>query len=393
MNLFDAVIVLACVSAVIGGYRLGFVARAASWVGMAAGLFLSAKFLPNVINAVNLSDARSRLLLAVAILLGGTFIGQAIGLVAGTQLHRVIPLGPLRVVDRTVGSALGFVGVIVALWLLLPSMADVPGWPAQEARQSTIARLVDRSLPAPPNTIEALRRLVGDNNFPRVFEALTPAQNAGPPPVTSPVSALVEGQVAASTVKVTGTACDREQDGSGFAIGGDLVITNAHVVAGEPAGQTFVRRDVDGRTLAAVVEVFDPNRDLAVLRVPGLNLPGLGLATGSAGQTGAVFGHPGGVDNLVIAPAGVFQEVTAQGRDLYDTHTTRRDVFILAAYLHPGDSGGALVNPSGMVIGVAFAIAPDRSDTAYALTSSEVQGVLTVPRVATGVSTQSCLMD
>jgi S1-C subfamily serine protease len=165
------------------------------------------------------------------------------------------------------------------------------------------------------------------------------------------------------------------------------------VVAGEPAGQTFVRRDVDGRTLAAVVEVFDPNRDLAVLRVPGLNLPGLGLATGSAGQTGAVFGHPGGVDNLVIAPAGVFQEVTAQGRDLYDTHTTRRDVFILAAYLHPGDSGGALVNPSGMVIGVAFAIAPDRSDTAYALTSSEVQGVLTVPRVATGVSTQSCLMD
>ncbi len=393
MNLLDLVVLVACVSAVIGGYRLGFVARAASWVGMAAGLFLAARFLPNVISAVNPSDPRSRLLLAVAILLGGAFVGQAIGLVAGTQLHRVIPLGPLRVVDRTVGSLLGLVGVIVALWLLLPSMADVPGWPARQARQSTIARLVDRELPPPPNTIQALRRLVGENNFPRVFEALTPAQNAGPPPGISPLSAIAEGQVAASTVKVSGTACDREQDGSGFAIGPNLVITNAHVVAGEPAGQTFVRRDFDGRTLPAVVVAYDPNRDLAVLSVRGLGLPALTLATGSAGQTGAVFGHPGGVDQLVIAPAGVFQEVTAQGRDLYDTHTTRRDVFILAAILHPGDSGGALVNSSGMVIGVAFAIAPDRPDTAYALTSAEVQGVLAVPRAAAGVSTEACVSE
>lgn len=393
MNLLDVVILVACVSAVIGGYRLGFVARAASWVGMAAGLFLAARFLPNVIDAIQPHDPRSRLLLAVGILLGGAFVGQAIGLVAGTQLHRVIPLGPLRVMDRTVGSVLGLAGVVVALWLLLPSMADVPGWPARQARQSTIARLVDRTLPAPPNTIQALRRLVGENNFPRVFEALTPAQNAGPPPAVSPLSAVVEDQVAASTVKVTGTACDREQDGSGFAIGGNLVITNAHVVAGEPPGQTFVKRDTDGRLLRAVVEVYDPNRDLAVLSVPGLGVPALSLATGAAGQTGAVFGHPGGVDNLVVAPAAVFREVTAQGRDLYDTHTTQRSVFILAATLHPGDSGGALVNPSGMVIGVAFAIAPDRNDTAYALTSAEVQQVLAVARVTTGVSTESCIND
>jgi S1-C subfamily serine protease len=395
MNLLDLVIIVACISAVMGGYRLGFVARAASWVGLAAGLFLAARFLPNVIDAVGPNqDPRSKFLLAVAILLGGAFVGQALGLVAGTQLHRVIPLGPLRMVDRTVGSALGLFGVLVALWLLLPSMADVPGWPAREARQSTIARLVDRSLPPPPNTIQALRQLVGENNFPRVFEALQPAQNAGPPPMASPLSAVVEGQVAASTVKVTGNACGREQDGSGFAVlNGDLVITNAHVVAGEPPGQTWVRRDSDGRLLHAVVEVYDPNRDLAVLGVSGLGMPPLTLTTGSAGQSGAVFGHPGGVNNLVIAPAGVFQEVTAQGRDLYDTHTTRRDVFILAAALHPGDSGGALVNRSGTVIGVAFAIAPDRNDTAYALTSAEVQEVLGVPRGSEGVSTEACVTD
>jgi S1-C subfamily serine protease len=393
VNLLDLVIIVACVSAAVGGYRLGFLARAASWVGMAAGLFLAARFLPDVIHAIQPGDARSRLLLAVAILLGGAFVGQALGLVAGTQLHQVLPVGPLRLVDRSVGVLLGVIGVVVALWLLLPSMADVAGWPAREARQSSIARLVDRNLPQPPNTIQALRRLVGENNFPSVFEALQPAQNAGPPPAQSPLSAVVEGQVAASTVKVTGTACDREQDGSGFTIARDTVITNAHVVAGEPPGQTWVRRDSDGRLLRAVVEVYDPNRDLAVLGVPGLNTAPLSLGSGAAGQSGAVFGHPGGVNQLVIAPATVFQVVTAQGRDLYDTHSTRRDVFILASLLHPGDSGGALVNPSGTVIGVAFAIAPDRPDTAYALTSAEVQGVLAEPRSPSGVSTESCVSD
>jgi S1-C subfamily serine protease len=103
-----------------------------------------------------------------------------------------------------------------------------------------------------------------------------------------------------------------------------------------------------------------------------------------------VFGHPGGQDQLVAAPAAIRQEVTAVGRDLYDRHDTRRDVFILAAELHPGDSGGPLVDPSGAVVGVAFAIAPDQPGTSYALTSKELQAALAEPRPAT-VSTGPCL--
>jgi S1-C subfamily serine protease len=118
------------------------------------------------------------------------------------------------------------------------------------------------------------------------------------------------------------------------------------------------------------------------------------LPVGSAqvGESGAVFGHPGGVDQVVIAPAAIRQDVVAVGRDLYDSHTTRRDVFILASDLHPGDSGGALVNQRGTVVGVAFAIAPDRPATGYALTSRELTPVLAQP-LGGGVSTGPCLTE
>jgi S1-C subfamily serine protease len=93
-----------------------------------------------------------------------------------------------------------------------------------------------------------------------------------------------------------------------------------------------------------------------------------------------VFGHPNGQERLAISPAAIRQRVEALGRDLYDQRETRRQIYILAAELHPGDSGGALVNPTGSVVGVAFAIAPDRAGTAYALTEAELRAVLAVPR-------------
>ena len=105
-----------------------------------------------------------------------------------------------------------------------------------------------------------------------------------------------------------------------------------------------------------------------------------------------MFGHPEGTPKVVISPARVQQEVDAVGRDLYDSHTTHRDVFILASVLRPGDSGGALVDRSGVVIGVAFAIAPDSPSTAYALSTREVTAELARARAAP-VGTGPCLAD
>jgi S1-C subfamily serine protease len=281
--------------------------------------------------------------------------------------------------------------VFVALWLLLPSMADVPGWPAQQARRSVIARQIDSIAPSPPDTLQALRRLVGDSNFPKVFDKLKPSPVAGPPPQNLVLSAAVQQRVSAATVKVEGEACHRIQEGSGFAAAPDTIITNAHVVAGVTKNLHVLKPGLS-RSLPASVIVFDPDRDLAVLRVANLGDQPLALATGRKGQDGAVFGHPGGQDALRIATARVEEEVNALGRDLYDQHQTHRKVFILASDLHPGDSGGAVADANGNVIAVAFAIAPDRAGTAYALTSAEIRAVLAVPRGGP-VSTQNCLND
>jgi S1-C subfamily serine protease len=120
---------------------------------------------------------------------------------------------------------------------------------------------------------------------------------------------------------------------------------------------------------------FDPERDLAVLRVRNLRLFALPTAEGGDGSTGAVFGHPGG-GPLRIAPARIAETVNAAGTDIYRTGRTSRRVHVLAANLAPGDSGGPLVDQEGRMIGVAFAVDPGQDSTAYALTKGEVDSVL-----------------
>jgi S1-C subfamily serine protease len=151
-----------------------------------------------------------------------------------------------------------------------------------------------------------------------------------------------------------------------------LVVTNAHVVAGED--ETILQRS-DGSEVRATVVAFDPNRDLAVLAAPGLSRPALDRSTIDEGGVGAVMGHPGG-EALRAAPFSVGQVVTATGTDIYDRRDTTRRVLVLASALRPGDSGAALVDPNGDVVGVAFAIAPDRPGVAYALAMEELDAVL-----------------
>jgi S1-C subfamily serine protease len=172
-------------------------------------------------------------------------------------------------------------------------------------------------------------------------------------------------------------------------IGDHLVVTNAHVVAGgkHPTVLTYP----NGDALDATVVAFDPKRDVAILRVPDLDQPALPLGDGSfdVGGVGAVFGHPGG-GPLELSPFKVGEKTEARGFDIYDAQRTTRTIFILSSALRPGDSGGALVDPNGVVQGVAFAIAPDQSNVAYALTLDEIRPVL--QSAGTGaVSTGPCV--
>jgi S1-C subfamily serine protease len=402
VNALDIAILVCAAIAAWAGWRMGFLARIFSWVGLGAGLYLAVRFMPNILDLLNLSgrlEAPSSavrdatIVLAVVVLLGGAFIGQGVGLFVGARLHSVLPFGGVRTADRAVGAFVGVLGVFTALWLLAPSLAAAPQWVSQLTTHSVIARWVsnethDHGL-SPPNTLEALRRLVGEDGFPQVFNVIAPAQNVGKPPFLVPLERSLVGSVSASTVKVEGEACDRIQEGSGWTVGNNLVVTNAHVVAGEPAGDTSVLLP-DGAVRQATVVLYNPDIDLALLSVPGLRELALPLAKGSVGDKGAVFGHPNGQDPLAVQPAELAEEVTAVGEDLYNNRSTERDVFILAADLTYGDSGAPVVNTAGKVIGIAFAIAPDRPTTAYALSSSELRPLLSEPH-SQAVSTEGCV--
>lgn len=371
MNVFDIVLVLVAVSAAVGGYRLGFVARATSWLGLLLGLVAGAFLLRRIVPEMQDAGQVTKSLVAVGLLVGAALIGLSLGLVLGSRLYAELPPGAARRADRAAGGVIGVVGVLVALWLLLPVLAHVPGVMAEQARGSAIAREVGNRFPDPPDTLAVLRRFVGDEPFPEVFDALGPAPDAGSVPAESGLSTAVANQVVQSTVKVTGEACSRIQEGSGFFVGPDLVVTNAHVVAGESGTEVEL---ADGRTLDATVVAFDPQRDLALLRTDG-EAPALPLRPAQTGDTGGVFGHPGG-GGLEVSPFRVAEEITAVGRDIYDGSSTSRDVLVLASELAPGDSGSALIDPEGQVVGVAFAVAPDKPGVGYALAISELRAVL-----------------
>ena len=390
MDTLDVLILVAAVSAAIGGYRLGFVGRVVSWLGLAVGFYVAVRVLPPVVSHMHRSSASTLLVVAVIVLVGGAMIGQAVGLLAGAHLHRVLPLGPVRMVDRVVGAAVGAAGVFAILWLLIPSLAQVSGWPAQAVIGSSISRFVSRDLPPPPSALQLLRRLVGNGN-PEVFSVLQPNRASGPPPAGISMTEAVAARVQSSTVKVEGQACGEIIEGSGFAVGADLIATNAHVVAGESHGETSVLLPT-GKSLAATVVMYDPNRDLALLSVSGLGEAPLPLAGPKVGQLAAVFGHPEGVDPVRITPARVSTTEYATGPDIYGDHNVKRAILVLASALAHGDSGAALVDTSGQVIGVAFAISADSAGTSYALNTSELQQALTEPRSASA-STGRCLIS
>ena len=260
--------------------------------------------------------------------------------------------------------------VALSVALALPVLATAG--PAAAATPAT------RPAAAPSNNALA----VLSDLLARLLPALAPNTVPGTPPAAN-------AGVTASTVRVSGTACGFRLTGSGFAAAPDTVVTNAHVVAGT-ANTTVLRPD--GKTLPAQVQVFDPDRDLAVLAVPGLGEAPLSLAPATVGETDAIYGHPEGQAAVDVSPAQVVRRVNVDLGDIYGGAAGQHQILVLNANLQPGHSGSPVVNSAGKVVGVAFAVANLRRSTAFAVASEEVTPVLAQPRNGP-VSTGPCIEE
>ena len=194
----------------------------------------------------------------------------------------------------------------------------------------------------------------------------------GPVPETDGLTDARRDEIAASTVRIDGIACGSTSEGSGFAVTEELIVTNAHVVLGleRPTVETL-----DGAVLEGRVVAFDAVLDLAVIRLEGADFTPLPLGTAPDGTIGAVFGWERGpvVDPTpfrVDRPVTV--RIEAVGRD----DRIERPSWLLAAEIEAGDSGAAVVDEDGVVVGVAYATTTRGSSVAYAVRAEALEELL-----------------
>lgn len=383
----DLLIVLLLISAVFRGREIGFVQQLFSTVGFFGGLLLGAWLQPHTVNLVQGQASRS--LVTLVTTLGMAFLLLAVGEVIGIVLKRRLQMGKLNPLDNGFGSLLSMASVLVAVWLSATVIKTLPFDGLQEqVRESKIATNLSQHLPYAPNIIAGLGHLIDPNGFPQVFTGGEP----NPPakinlPSSSQLAAAVNKD-RESVVKIVGRGCGGIVDGSGFVVGDDMVATNAHVVAG--IDRQFVT-DSNG-THSAVAIWFDPNLDLAILRVA--NLAGDPLPMSSKivpdHTPAAVMGYPGG-GGFTANPASVLDQFVAAGRNIYGRGVTNRSIYEIASDVEPGNSGGPLVTADGTVVGVIFARSTTYNDVGYALTMEKViSAVSKASASGSTVDTGSC---
>lgn len=390
-DLLDLIVLVAAGLYALGGFRNGAVLGALSFGGFFGGAAAGAQ-LAKPIGRV-LANGAAQVPVAIVCVLFFALIGQLVAVWVGGRLRSKVTWHPARQLDRVVGGLFAVLAVLLVSWMIAVPLAVAP-YPsvAGQVRRSVVIRAVDNALPTSVrNLYSSLRLFVDRSGFPEVFGTLQPTRIVDVPPADPALlhSAAVS-TARASVLKVRSVArgCDRGIEGSSFVYAKERVLTNAHVVA----GANSVR--VQGPTgwLDAQVVLFDPARDIAVLRVPGLTARPLPLSDQIArsGQDAIVLGYPqdGPFD---VRPARVRDRERITGRDIYGQLSVDRDIYTIRSVVRAGNSGGPLIATNGSVLGIVFASALDSADTGFVLTATETAGDAATGRTATTpVSTGDC---
>jgi S1-C subfamily serine protease len=366
VTVLDVALLALLVLSVWGGYRRGALLQVTGLVGLGVGFVVGAWLAPHTADLVRSDPARAGVALGTVLLLGA--IGDAVGSVLGLKLRKRALGTRFKTADSVGGSVLSAGALVLAIWFLGLNLAAGP-FPsiARSLQRSGFVRVVDTVLPPPPSLAAQLGNVLDLIGFPDVFSGLPPLPAEPVPQPARGLAARAARTARPSVVLIAGPACDQILQGTGVVVKDDLVLTNAHVVAGSSP-----RVEWEGRTLAAVPVVFDRDLDAAVLRVDGLDAPPLTLLSREVdrGTGGAVVGFPHGRYTELRAAAR--RALDAVGRDIYSEDEVRRRIYELQVTVRPGNSGGPFVLPGGKVAGLIFGASVTNEDLGYALTSPEL---------------------
>ncbi|MGH2867095.1 MAG: MarP family serine protease [Solirubrobacteraceae bacterium] len=366
MSGLDWVIVAFTALLAVYGYLQGFIVGAMSLVGFAVGAFVGTRLAPLLLSSGARSPYAPLFGLLGAILAGGVLASGFEGL--GARVRRALRIPGLRAADGLLGAALTACVALGIAWIIgavaLQSSGSAPL--RNEIQSSAIITELDSLLPPSGAILDALAR----------FDPL-PSVRGPAADVAAPNRRILDApgvrSARRSVVRVFGTACGLGVEGSGWVAAPGLVITNAHVVAGE--SDTAIQIGGVGARHPAAVVGFDVHDDLAVLRVPGLGLPVLNAASNPrSGTAAAILGYP--LDGPFDAQAGrIGQTEAVSTENAYAQGRVLRSITALRGLVRSGNSGGPVIDGHGRVLATVFA----------ALTNAARPGGFAVPNAVVAV--------
>lgn len=374
------------------GLRRGFLLTVGDMVGLILGGVAAFFAIPLVSTLASNPWWRVGLMVATAAIL--IIIGQAVGRFIATKIRHWMNIDFLRAADRLAGGALSvlIIATIIGALAFSTSSMGIPRLSAEIAKSKMIASIRGLTPDFVTSAISSARSAVMAETIPAFLEPFAP-----------PVAPADEGnwkandlQLAAakSVAKISGTAvqCGVNLTGSGFVVRPNLVMTNAHVVAGLSAATVETEAD---RLNRAKVVYFDPESDIALLHVDGLEAEPIDLAEEdlSRGESAAFIGYPAGGPQQTHG-AVVASKATVSIANIYGEDPTLQSIYQLNAEVAQGNSGGPLIDKSGDAVGLIFAKSRSDGEVGFALSLEEMEHALNTGGHRTkSIKTGDCISE
>lgn len=351
------------------GFRQGLIAGFLSMACFAVGALIGSRLVP-----LFLADAAAATYGPVAALVGALVVGgtlAAIGDLVGYRLQQKLPEA-LDAIDGAGGAILIACLALSLVWVIAAAVLHLPGAQSlrEQVQQSSIIGVLNTVLPPSGPLLNALDKF---DPFPTIQG---PNANVAPPPKGIGRDAEIRA-AAQSMLRVTGEACGSNVQGSAWITTDNLIVTNAHVVAGQ--SETFVQLGGVGEEYDTELVWFDERNDLAILRAAGLpKRPQLLLdIEPKRSSAAAILGFPQN-GPYTVTSARVGEVRTFLTQDAYGRGGVRRDVLNLRGQVRPGNSGGPVMDREGEVLGAIFAADADNNKSnSFAIPSRLIQDAIT----------------
>jgi S1-C subfamily serine protease len=375
----------------ISGWRRGLIVSALSLFGLFAGAWFGRSLIEIVAGAATTASLTRTALSASALFLGMGF-GSALGGFIGNRIRNIFSWSPIRLIDNVTGAFVSIGAWSIVAWFMATTLLAAPISPLTSMlTESKVIVGLDKYMPIQVRDgVESVRIYVSNSDLPSNIGEVLLAPAVDPPDVASTTEPAIAAALD-SVVKVEGTAvaCNTRITGSGFVVGPDLIITNAHVVAG--VTNPTVRVKGTGKAFEGTVIYFDPKDDVALIRTK--NFPSVALRISeplSRGDAAVVAGFPGG-GPLALIPARIRSVSESSGTDIYGKAPVTREIYAISADIKQGDSGAPMFALDGSVAGLVFASSAIDDQTGYSLTAKEFMAAVNSANSATQeVSTGDC---